>query len=139
MSSGMFVLSGTLCRDCEVRFTASQKAVCSFSLPMDVGWGDNKTTQWVEFVILGKRAESKLPEYLLKGQGIYVTGEPSIELWAKKDDGSPQGKIKVVVREINLVGPKPQSAPQQQQQAQSQQPQPTPSGGFDDFDDDIPF
>ncbi len=29
-----------------------------------------------------------------------------------------------------------QSAPQQQQQ---QQPQPAPAGGFDDFDDDIPF
>ncbi len=38
------------------------------------------------------------------------------------------------------VSQQPYNAPQQQRQpAPAQQPQPQPAGGFDDFDDDIPF
>ena len=41
---------------------------------MDIGWGDNRQTQWITLWCVGRNADFAL-EYLAKGRSIFVIGE----------------------------------------------------------------
>lgn len=58
-------------REPELRYTADGKPVCTVSLAYDVGFGENKATQWVAATIWGKRAEA-LSQKLTKGTLVHV-------------------------------------------------------------------
>lgn len=142
-------------RDAEIRHTAAGKAVIGLACVYDIGWGDKKKAQWVEVAIWEKKAEALAP-YLLKGTQIVVHAD-DIELETyQKNDGTQGSKLKCRAINIDLVGskqdsqPQQQSAPQEQQhpkappanfQPQMGQPaQQAPAGDFDNnFSDDIPF
>ena len=70
----VLTITGHLGRDAEVRYTANQKAVCSFSVPMKSGYGDREQTDWVSCSFWGQRGESLAP-HLLKGTLVAVSGE----------------------------------------------------------------
>jgi len=107
-------------------------AVANFSVAMTAGFGDKKTTIWLQASLWGKQAESKLVDYLVKGQQVALSGEFSMREYEGKQ--YPQLRIST----IDLVGGKSDggsSAPKPQQS--SPKPQPAP---VDDFDaDQIPF
>jgi len=138
-------------RDIELRQTPKGDSVASLAMVYDVGWGDNKTGQWIEGTLWGARAE-KLAPYLTKGAQIQVTGDDvQVEQYMKKD-GNFASKMKCRITDIKLLSGSQsiggqQQAPQQrqqqppQQQAQNQQQaRQAVEGGFDaGFDDDIPF
>jgi single-strand DNA-binding protein len=125
----IFNCTARLGKDAEVRRTQSGMAVCSFTGAVDSGYGDNKKTTWVNFVLFGKRAEGNLPQYLVKGAQIAVSGELSMDEWEK--DGQKNKMLKCAVQSLDLIGAREEiSAP-----AQSK-PAPAPE---DDFEDDIPF
>ena len=74
MNLGIF--TGNLGKTAEVRYTAgANKAVCTFSIAVKAGFGDNAKTFWVRCNLWGKRAEGGLPAYLVKGQQVCVSGE----------------------------------------------------------------
>ena len=156
---------GRIGKDAELRTTQSGTRVRTFTTAVDAGYGDNKKTTWVRCSLFGKRAEGNLVTYLVKGQQVAVSGELSLDEWTGQD-GQKNALVTVRVNDVTLVGEKKsggmqQQAPQQpqgfQQQpqynnqapqgftgqpAQSQQfapPQQNGPGGFDDFEDDIPF
>lgn len=136
-------LTGNIGADAQQATTRSGKVVVSFNVGVSVGYGDNKRTEWVKCVMFGKRAESGLVQYLTKGQKVLVQGEPKATAWVK--DGEARGMIEVFVQEVELIGSRdsaPQQAPQQQQTPrgfpQAQAPQQS-QGGYDNFDDDVPF
>lgn len=109
-------------------------AVANFSVAMTAGFGDKKTTIWLQASLWGKQAESKLVDYLVKGQQVALSGEFSMREYEGKQ--YPQLRIST----IDLVGGKSDgggnAAPRAQQQSRPA-PQPAPDDGFDDSS--IPF
>ncbi len=124
-----WTISGNLGKDCEVRTTANSKTVCEFSVAVKSGRGDYEKANWVKCVILDKRAESKLVQYLTKGMKVFISGELSLDSWEK--DGVTRSMLKLVVSDLELGG-KAQEAQQAPQQA-------PPTNSRNDFDSDIPF
>lgn len=122
-------ITGRIGKDAEVRHTQSGTAICSFSVAVNTGYGDNKKTLWFDVSIFGKRAESGLVQYLVKGQEVAVCGELDT---FESDKGKTYLKLKA--EQVDLIGGKPegQSKPQQA---------PQQSNSFvDDFDDSsVPF
>jgi single-strand DNA-binding protein len=122
------ICTARLGKDAEVRRTQSGMAVCSFTGAVDSGYGDNKKTTWVNFVLFGKRAEGNLPQYLVKGAQIAVSGELSMDEWEK--NGQKNKMLKCAVQSLDLIGAREErNAP-----AQSK-PAPEPEEDFDE----IPF
>lgn len=134
-------LAGRVGRDSELRTTQSGKSVLGFAVAVDQGWGDNKSTQWVECSLWGVRAE-KLAQYITKGLNITISGRASIEQYTPQG-GETRTKFKCDVDEVTLQGggEKRQDIGQQQRGGYNQGNQ-QPGGGFgggDDLDDEIPF
>lgn len=150
--SGVFRLG----RDAEVKFIPSGEAVASLALAFNYGKKDdqgNRSSQWIEAALWGKRAEALAP-YLKKGGQVYVLmTEPHIETYQKNDGG--QGfKLVARVLDVELIGGQNQNGQQPQRSPQAAAPQRNayadakgasqpaaqqrqPASG--DFDDDIPF
>ena len=144
----MFTKLIRLGRDAEMKTTASGKQVCVFTGAYDIGYGQNKTTQWVRCNLWGDRGE-KVMQYLLKGSQVVVTlDDLKAGAYLNKQTNEPMGTLEGRVVSFDFAGDRQQSsAPQQQapqqnyqQQAPQQvQQQPAPTG-FDDFENtDIPF
>ena len=86
-------LIGNITRDPEVRYTQSGKAVCTFSIAVDDGYGENKKAYFFPVVVWNKAAEA-CGKSLYKGSKIAVTGK----LTSRQYENS-EGK-KVTVFEI---------------------------------------
>ena len=126
-----FIFTGNLGQDAEVKNLPSGTTLCTFSVAVKTGYGDKAKTIWPRCTIFGKRAEGGLPQYLVKGAQVCISGELSLDEW-QDQQGIKQKSLSVNVREIDLIGGK-QSA---------SVAQPTAQGNFqapDNFDDDIPF
>lgn len=159
MGVNVFTASGRCGSDMEVKYTQSGKAIGSFSLPVETGYGDNKKTAWVSCKMFNERAE-KLQQYIKKGSLVTVTGAFQLDEWEK--DGIKHSRPVILVNDIQLPPnqqqgdgggsgvsggqrqPLPQQArqaPNQYQQARGgQQRQPQPAhDDYQGFDDSLPF
>jgi len=156
----VYSFTGRLGRDSETRFTAGGMAICSFTVAVDYGYGDNKGTNWLRCSLFGKRAEGKLPQYLVKGTQVAISGELRVREYTDKD-GIKRTSVEVSVNDLDLIGGRndqqgggSQGYQQQQggsfpthgggQQAPSRQNKPDPFADSPSFnnapvDDDIPF
>lgn len=149
----VLVVSGNIGRDAEVR-NAGGTSVAGFSLAVKSGYGDKAQTVWVDCSLWGKQAESGLVQYLKKGQFVVVTGE----LGTREHEGKTYVTLRV--SNVTLGGKQdsqktaqgqqqqgyqqqPQQRPQQnaygQDSGEMQRPQQQPQGGYQDFDEQIPF
>lgn len=130
----LFAFTGNIGGDVKVN-NAGGTAVANFSVAVKAGYGDKAQTIWIACALWGKQAESKLIDYLVKGQGVAVSGELS----TREHDGKTY--LQVRVGTIDLVGGGKseggQSAPRQQSAPQQSAPKPQPD--FDQFDENIPF
>lgn len=140
-----FNFTGRLGNYAERRATPGGMSVCNFSVAVDSGYGDKKTTTWIRCALWGKRAEGGLTEYLTKGALVGVSGELSAREY--EHNGQMKTSIEVNVRDITLLGSKPEGLPQQISAPQSNTAAgqyaaipcgPGDFGGFDDMDG-IPF
>jgi single-strand DNA-binding protein len=121
---------GRIGKDAETRYTPKGDAVCSFSVAVDSGYGENKTTTWARVALFGKRAEA-LAQYLTKGQQVAVSGEVTLRQYKTKD-GTEGSSLEVRAQDITLVGGK--------QEAKQEAPKPKKDApSFSDMDSDIPF
>ncbi len=143
MSINVCTFSGRLGRDSEVKYIPSGTAVIEFSLAVDTGFGDKKSSFWLKCAMFGDRGQ-KLSQYLLKGQQVIVSGEFSPREY-QAGDGTTKVSLELRVNAVELVGgkqdggqreaPAPAPAPAARQQAPAARKPTT----FDDMDDDIPF
>ena len=130
----VFTCTARIGRDAEVRVTKGGTSVCSFTGAVDSGYGDKKTTTWVQFALFGKRAEGNLPEYLVKGAQVAVSGELTTEEYQDKE-GNNRFSLRCLVNSLDLIGGKQESKP-----ASRPAQQPAPQQIEEDFDDqNIPF
>ncbi len=158
----IYTFTGRLARDQETRYTQSGMAICSFTVAVDYGFGDNKGTNWIRCSLFGKRAEGRLPNYLVKGTQVAVSGELRVREYDDKD-GNRRTSVDLAVNDLDLIGGRneqsggyapqggaapqfaqqqPQAAPQQPPAAQA--PAADPFAGTPDFPeippkDDVPF
>ena len=130
--------TGNLGKNAELKTTQAGKNVCTFSVAVTSGYGDNQKTTWANCAIFGKRAEGKLPQYLVQGQKVAISGEPTLETW-DKPDGTKGTALKVMVNSLDLIGEKKAETQPQQQYQQAPQQAPQQGQAFEDFDEDIPF
>lgn len=127
--------------------------------------GENQErTEWHRVVFFNRLAEI-VSEYVKKGQQIYIEGRLQTRKW-QDQGGQDRYTTEIVANEMQMLGGRSgggggmdqgmdqsqgqyqkRQAPQrqspqgggQQQQAPAQTTAPAQAGGFDDFDDDIPF
>ncbi|ATE60971.1 single-stranded DNA-binding protein [Thauera sinica] len=161
------ILIGNLGADPETRFAPSGDAICNIRLATTETWRDKNTgerrdaTEWHRVSFYGKLAEIA-GQYLRKGSQVYIEGSLRTRKW---QDQSGQDRYTTEIRadEMKMLGrregageapmrgddagggydaPSPSRAPSAPAPASAPRSQPAPqpsSGGFGDFDDDIPF
>jgi len=94
------ILVGRLTRDPEVRYTQTGKAVASFSVAVDHGFGDNKRADFIPIVVWDKLAEV-CGNNLTKGRRILVEGRLQISEYEK--DGQKRRSTEVVAQNIEFL------------------------------------
>lgn len=123
----VLTVTGNLGRDCVVCDAGSSK-VANFSVAAKAGFGDKEQTVWLDCALFGKRAETRLVDYLKKGQQVAVSGE----LGTREHDGKTYLTLRVA--DVTLIGKREDSVAPSQPAAQ-----PTRPDMGDSLDDDIPF
>ena len=133
----VYTFTGNLARDAKINSTEKGDSVGSFSVGVKSGYGDKAVTNWINCSLWGKRADSLAP-YLMKGQGVAISGELSLRKYKSKD-GTEGASMEVRVADVTLIGSKEDRAPMTPQMASKSMSK--ADGGFDAFDDDssLPF
>lgn len=96
----VWTYSGRVGADAELRTLANGEKVASFRVANDIGFGDRRTTQWVDNSYFGKRAEAVAP-YIKKGMKVTVSGEVKLSEFQRRD-GTPGSKLEVRVNDLDL-------------------------------------
>ena len=137
----VYTFTGNLARDAKINSTEKGDSVGSFSVGVKSGYGDKAVTNWINCSLWGKRADSLAP-YLMKGQGVAISGELSLRKYKSKD-GTEGASMEVRVADVTLIGKREESGSTVPQNAFKQVSGTVPKsdGGFDAFDDDssLPF
>lgn len=94
------ILMGRLTRDPELRHTNSGTPVCSFSIAINNGYGENQTTDFINCVAWNKQAEF-VERNFSKGKMIIVVGRIQTRTW-EGTDGKKNYATEVVVNEVSF-------------------------------------
>jgi len=118
----MFTELVRLGRDSSVKQLDNGLSVANLACAYDVGFGDKKTTQWLDLAVFGKQAEALAP-YFTKGRKFMITCKNvQVEEYNKKD-GSMGASLKATAVEMKFAGDKSDSQTQTQPQSFGQAPQ----------------
>jgi single-strand DNA-binding protein len=130
----MMTVLATTGRDVVLRNLQDGTAVINVALAYNIGYGQNKKTQWIETSIFGKRAET-LADYLPKGTRVMLTvNEVHIDEYVKQD-GTSTPKLVGRFVDLTLAGSKPEA-----QQSTPPKTAKHPTKKDDPFiDSEIPF
>ena len=131
-------IGGNLCRDAELRATASGMAVLTFSVAVNESRKNQQTGEWEDYpnfidcTMFGRRAES-VSRYLTKGTYVALTGRLHQNRWQNKD-GQNRSKLEVTADNIHFESRRLDGDDYDQQQAEAQ-------GDYEAqmYDEDIPF
>ncbi len=162
MSVNKVILVGRLGKDPETRYMPNGEAVTNCTLATSENWKDKagekqEKTEWHNLTFYRRLAEIA-GEYLKKGSMIYVEGKLATRKWQDKE-GKDRYTTDIIVGEMQMLSSKSgsssnfevvdsggSSAPASSAPAASapatKKPASAPAksgGGFDNFDDDIPF
>jgi len=119
--------TGNLGSDAEVRYTADQKPVTSWSVALRSGYGKTEKTNWVRCTMFGDRGV-KLASFLTKGTLVAVSGELSLNEYTNKA-GENKASIECMVGNVTLLGKKDSKPVEKVQTTES----------LETMEDDIPF
>lgn len=141
------ILVANLGQDPETKYMPSGGAVTNISVATSEAWKDKQTgqqqerTEWHRVVFFNRLAEIA-GEYLKKGSKVYVEGSLRTRKW-QDQSGQDRYTTEIVASEMQMLDGKDSGAQNQNQAPQRQQSSPQApqqqAGGFDDFEDDIPF
>ncbi len=101
------LLLGNLGRDPEVRYTASGKAVTTFTLATSQRWrdqdgNDQERTEWHRVVAWGRLGEIA-GEYLSKGKQVFVEGRIQTREW-EDQEGNRRTTVEIIASDIIMMG-----------------------------------
>lgn len=96
------IQTGRLVKDPELKFTqGAGTAVATFTIAVDDGFGDKKTTDFIPIVVWGKQGEA-VANYTHKGSKVLVNGKIKTRSYDAKD-GSKRYVTEVVADMFNGV------------------------------------
>jgi single-strand DNA-binding protein len=95
-------VTGRLGRDPEVRVTASGKSVASFSIALDDGFGEKKTTLWLPVEVWDKTAEA-IGRLVTAGKRVTVVGRIKEDTWNDAKTGEKRSKLKILANQIDII------------------------------------
>jgi single-strand DNA-binding protein len=101
------IIVGRLTRGPELRYTQAGKAVATFSVAVDTGFGENKRTDFVP-VISWKKLAELCSNNLTKGRRILVEGRLQIRDYEK--DGQRRRSADVVAQNVEFLDNKHSSS-----------------------------
>lgn len=104
MAFNLVVLTGRLTADVELKVTPSGKNVCSFSIAVDRGYGENKTTDFINIVAWNGSAEF-ISKYFGRGDMIGIEGSIQTRKYTDKN-GNNRTVFEVVASNIQFIGGK---------------------------------
>jgi single-strand DNA-binding protein len=104
MIDNLVFLKGRLTADPELKTTTNGKSVCSFTVAVDRGFGDNKATDFLTCVAWEQRAEF-ISRYFNKGSEIRILGEIQTRKYQDKD-GNNRTVFEIRVQESGFCGKK---------------------------------
>lgn len=104
MAFNLVVLTGRLTADVELKVTPSGKNVCSFSIAVDRGYGENKTTDFINIVAWNGSAEF-ISKYFGRGDMIGIEGSIVTRKYTDKN-GNNRTVFEVVASNIQFIGGK---------------------------------
>jgi hypothetical protein len=87
-------LLGNVGRTPELKTSKAGKDYCSFSVAVNEGYGEKKTTTWYNVSVFGEAAPTA-SKILGKGSSVYIEGRPSSRSYMAKD-GTPKAEISVL-------------------------------------------
>jgi single-strand DNA-binding protein len=143
------ILIGNLGKDPDVRYMPSGDAITNITLATTDNWKDKngekqERTEWHRVAFFGKLAEIA-GEYLKKGSQVYVEGRLQTRKWQDKD-GQDRYTTEIVADRMQMLGSRGGGSSFEvmdrdsgSSSAPSSKPAKSGGGGFDDFEDDIPF
>lgn len=109
MSVNKVILVGRLGKDPDLRMTASQLAVASFSVATNErkkdqsgNWTDH--TEWHNVVVFGKTAQN-CSQYIKKGSQVFIEGALRTTKWQDKE-GKDRYKTEVVASTVQFLDSK---------------------------------
>lgn len=133
------ILMGRLTKDPELRYTNNKTPVCSFTIAVNNGYGENQRTDFVNCLAWNKTAEF-VTKYFAKGKMIIVIGRIATRSW-ETQDGKRAYATEVIANEVNFGESK--TSPQlNTPQTAAQPPMQDDDDDFtplDEEDDDLPF
>lgn len=88
------LLIGRMTRDPEFRTTQNDKAVATFGLAVDDGYGENKKAYFFNVVVWGKAAVA-VSSYMHKGSKVAVTGKLTSRSYDDKN-GSKRTAVEIM-------------------------------------------
>lgn len=98
------IILGHAGRDAEQRFTPAGKAVTQFSVAVNVGYGENKKTQWFDVTCWEKLAEV-CAKYVKKGSLVLCEGQVELNEYQGKD-GTSKASLRLTARDVRFLSPK---------------------------------
>lgn len=98
---------GRLTKDPELRYTSNDKAVSSYTVALNDGYGEKQETIFVNITTWNKSAEF-VSKYFKKGQQIAIIGRLVNNDYTDKN-GNNIHTLNVVSEEIEFVGDKKES------------------------------
>ena len=144
MSVNKVILLGNLGKDPELRMSASQTAICNFSLATSDRqkqgdqWVDK--TEWHNIIAFGKTAENAA-KYLSKGKQVFIDGKIQTRKWTDKE-GKDRYSTEIIANSIQFVGAKGEAKEQEERpstQGKSLLDSLPPKTAMDFDDDEINF
>ncbi|HTY03331.1 MAG TPA: single-stranded DNA-binding protein [Rhodocyclaceae bacterium] len=145
------IIVGNLGADPETRYMPNGDAVCNIRVATTESWKDKQSgekkeiTEWHRVVFYRKLAEIA-GQYLKKGSQVYLEGRIRTRKWTDKE-GQERYTTEIEANEMQMLGRRegmgdagPRESGNAGRSAAPAKPAAAPSGGgFNDFEDDIPF
>jgi single-strand DNA-binding protein len=144
------ILVGNLGADPEMRYMPNGDAVCNIRMATTESWKDKNSgekkeiTEWHRVVFYRKLAEIA-GQYLKKGSQVYLEGRIRTRKWTDKE-GQERYTTEIEANEMQMLGRRegmgdsgPRESSGSARPAAAAKPAASSGGGFNDFEDDIPF
>ena len=143
---------GNLTKSPDLKYIPSGTAIAKCSIAYTDGFGDKKTSHFMDIELWGKTAEA-FNKYCDKGSKIMVVGFPKFEQWTAQD-GSTRSRHSLRVDEMKMLDSKnsdstppghqyqtvrESSSPRENQSTYTRKPSMGATVPEIDIDDEIPF
>ena len=133
---GIYTFMGNLGRDAELQELDAGYSVVRFSVAEKL-YGKDAGTQWVDVSLFGKKGTNLMP-YLVKGKGVFVSGDAKLNSYTTKA-GEAKTTLKVVANSVQFTGSGESEAKQAPTQKKSMAFDDSPADNNSFDDDEVPF